>query len=219
MRIVLVAVAVAVQLGAAATQAFAQHVTLTPTPPRNWEGSIHLGWFSGDAPAAGDWNDWYDAPVVSVDVGRYWTSHLKTEAGVSVAGEGRFYSQRRIDNPGQPAPAYRFTEHLLSSTQASGALTYQFLENAWVHPFVSAGVLVVREKERRAIQDPFGVPVGALPAIRSETARQVRAHAFLGGGLKLYVNERAFIRTDARLMLGAPRISAFAWRAGIGVDF
>ncbi len=222
MRGIAVFVIAAVQL-VAASRAGAQELVLTPSSPRVWDAAVKVAWLAGnESPAAGEWNDWYDVPAVSFEVGRHWTTHLKTEVALTAAGEGRFYSQERVDVPGQPFPTYRFAEHHVRSTQASGAATYQFLENSWVHPFLTAGVLVDWQRERRELQEPLplrGSQPPFPPLIRTETERSVEVRPFVGGGFKFYVNERAFIRTDARLMVGSPGVIGFTWRGGVGVDF
>ena len=58
----------------------------------------------------------------------------------------------------------------------SAAAVYQFLENAWVHPFVSAGVSVGWERERRLTQQflPGGEVDGAQAALQlADHARPV----------------------------------------------
>jgi hypothetical protein len=43
--------------------------------------------------------------------------------------------------------------------------------------------------------------------------------AFVGAGLKTYVNERTFLRTDGRVEVGKDGVSRVALRLGLGVDF
>ena len=55
------------------------------------------GWLAGNKEGlAEEWNDWYDTFAVSLDAGRYWTTHLKTEAGATFTGEGSVYGRDQL---------------------------------------------------------------------------------------------------------------------------
>jgi hypothetical protein len=41
----------------------------------------------------------------------------------------------------------------------------------------------------------------------------------VSAGFKVYVSERAFIRTDLRTSWSSDGLAAMAWRNGIGFDF
>ena len=64
----------------AASAAAAQTISTTPRNPARWDVGGGVGWLAGNKEGlAEEWNDWYDTFAVSLDAGRYWTTHLKTE--------------------------------------------------------------------------------------------------------------------------------------------
>ena len=215
----------ALGLGAAllaAPPAAAQTISTTPRNPARWDAGGSVGWFTGNKDdIADDWNDWYDTFAVSLDAGRYWTPHLKTEASATFAGEGSVYGQEQVAIPVQPFFIYRFREHHFRVAAISAAAVYQFLENSWVHPFVSAGVSLGWERERSLTQRfvptndrPF------FPPILEETREtSFDAWPFVGGGFKFYASERVFIRTDVNTAFDSRGLSRATWRVGIGMDF
>ena len=202
-----------------ARPAAAQTVSLTPIDPTRWDASVTLGWLGGDkSDIAEPWNNWYDTFATSVDVGRYWTPHLKTEVGTTLTTSGAVYSQRQVVLPGRPAPVFFTREHRFSLRALYLSASYQAFENAWAHPFVTAGVQLGWERERFENWPPTRelaprLPPGDTPG----TTFDVRP--FLAGGAKLYVHENGFIRTDLSTAFdrhGATRVS---WRIGAGIDF
>ena len=54
---------------------------------------------------------------------------------------------------------------------------------------------------------------------RARPNRRGRAHALFGTGLKAYVNERTFFRTEFHVALGDHDVVQLRLRAGLGVDF
>lgn len=206
----------------AASPAAAQTISTTPRNPARWDVGGGIGWLAGNKDdLAGEWNDWYDTYAVSLDAGRYWTPHLKTEASATFTSEGSVYGQDQLAIPVQPYSIYRFREHHFRLTAISAAAVYQFLENSWVHPFVAAGVSVEWERERTLTQQ--FLPTNErlfIPPVRSET-HETSLHAlpFVGGGFKFYASERVFIRTDIGSAFDTRGLSRFTWRAGIGTDF
>jgi hypothetical protein len=191
---------------------------------KRWDVAGSIGWLAGDkSDIAEEWNDWYDTFAGSVDVGRYWTPHLKTEAGFLFTTEGSVYSHLQVPLPRQPFPAFVSREHHFRLAALNLGLAYQFLDNQWVHPFVTAGVQLGWEHERRATQqvipgvDPRGPVIP--PLIDRTEASEFEARPFASGGAKFYVNERGFVRTDLTVAWHKGGIGQVAWRTGIGVDF
>src|SRR5688572_20057246 len=180
----------------------AQSVSLTPSESRSWEVTGSVGWLAGDkSDFAEDWNDWYDTFAASIDVGRYWTPHLKTEAGIIGTTEGSVYSHVQVPSPRQPFPIFIPIEHHFRLTAVNLAAAYQFLDNQWVHPFLSAGVQLGWEHERRFVpgQAIFGLDPRnpqIAPLLDHVEEREFAARPFVSGGAKFYVNERGFVRTD-----------------------
>ena len=70
----------------AAGPAAAQTINLSPSDPKRWDATVSIGWLGGNKEGIGDrWNEWYDTFATSVDAGRYWTPHFKTELGAGHA--------------------------------------------------------------------------------------------------------------------------------------
>jgi opacity protein-like surface antigen len=204
--------------------AFAQAVVLTPADPKRWDVTGSIGWLAGDkSDLAEEWNDWYDTFATSLEVGRYWTPHVKTEAGVTFTTEGGVFARQQPFIPGGGPPIYIPREHHFRVTAFSATATYQFLENTWVHPFLTAGVQFTEERERAfSVGIPYSgrdfspIDVPIEPP-RQATVFSVRPIAT--GGAKFYANERAFVRTDVGVAWHDGRVAQVTWRGGIGVDF
>jgi hypothetical protein len=164
---------------------------------------------------APDWIDWYVVGHFSVSAGRYVTPHVRIELDLSTTTSGRVFGQDLRSGPGI-VPSYRLQEFRRSSIDA--ALAYQFLENRWVHPFLGAGIEGIRETER--IQVQLLSPIGPLPTfLGPETHVRHSARPFITGGMKFYVSERAFIRSDIRATFSTGGAESAVWRTGVGVDF
>lgn len=197
---------------AGANTAGAQTISVSPAAPSRWDAGGSVGWFGGNEESTlNDWDDWYDAGTGSLEVGRYWGTHLKTEVSLSTSSEGETYSQTQVPG-GTTFPLYRFTRHFFQTTQLAGSAVYQFGENSWVHPFAGGGVLVNWEEERREIQDPRLSPV-------VENYRTTVVRPFVTGGFKFYVHERAYIRTDVQAAFRPKGMEQLTWRGGVGFDF
>jgi hypothetical protein len=210
--------------GMFAQAAHAQTIDLTPADPKRWDTAVTIGWLGGNREDfAEPWNDWYDTFATSLQVGRYWTSNLKTEAGVTLTSDGDVYATDQVDVPGSPRPIFFSRQHLFGVTAVDLAGVYQPLENRWVHPFVSAGVHLAWERHR--VESPFspaygpdGRPYPVPPiAVPQETTFDPRP--FVSGGAKFYVTETGFIRTDVSAALAAGGTPRVWWRIGGGVDF
>jgi hypothetical protein len=194
-----------------------------------WDAGLIVGTFAGRAVLAdrgtydyyGD--NWFHSAQGGVFVGRRWTTHFKTEAAFSAAGEGRHYATRLVTVPGQPYPIPYGVEQYTRVRQVALTAAWQFLDNQWVHPFLEAGVAFDTSRTRGFA--PGGsfysgdarTPI-VLPPETLETRTRTVARALIGGGAKLYATPRLFFRTDARGAVGS-RLEQIAFRAGIGVDF
>lgn len=204
--------------------AFAQSVTISPPDPKRWDVTGSIGWLAGNkSEIAEQWNDWYDTFATSLEVGRYWTPHVKTEAGVIVTTEAGVFARQEPFVPDGGSPIFIPREHHFRVTAFSASATYQFLENTWVHPFLTAGVHLTEERERAfSLEVPYyGRDFGRIDVPieppRQATVFSIRPVAM--GGAKFYVNERGFVRTDLGVAWHDGRVAHVTWRAGIGVDF
>ena len=103
---------------------------------------------------------------------------------------------------------------------------WQFGRNAMFHPWIGAGVDVVRiehELDRPAqftyVTPSSGQPSRSIPVppllVTSTTTRAV---PFASAGLKAYFNERGFVRSNLKLQI-RDGVEQVVWRIGVGVDF
>ena len=202
----------------------AQSVSLTPSDPQRWDTSVSIGWLTGDKSdlTSDEWNDWYDTFATSLEVGRYWTAHLKTEAGVTFTNEGDVYAQERLTVPGLPSGVFATRRHGFRITAVDLAAAYQFFENSWVHPFAAAGLQLAWERQR--VESPFpvftreGGPI-ALPDLNDRTRTESLVAPFVSAGAKFYVTERGFFRSDVSAAFDRDGAARVCWRVGGGIDF
>jgi hypothetical protein len=196
-------------------------------PP--WDVAGFAGVFNGHtAPADGPGyrDDWFHAVQTGIVLGRHLTRHVKLELEAAATNGGEWLRERQITIPGYPFPYPIGSEVTTSVRSAGAALTWQFRDNEWVHPFLQAGVSVDFDREQTRTWEQSFIPdprSGVLPRVplveasfEDETTRHVRG--LVGGGAKLYVSERAFVRTDGRWSFGDERQN-LALRLGFGVDF
>jgi hypothetical protein len=172
------------------------------------EVAAHLGWEGVSKLELQHVTDRYDSGFAGVSVGYFWTPHVKTELGVARSGRGQLYQTELLEMRGL-LPVYRSSQHSYDALVWSPTVTYQFLRNQWVHPFVSGGAHVVRERHEALAFD--------TRELTEDTS--VYAVPFVGGGVKVFVSERAFVRTDIRTTVAEADTRRISWTAGFGVDF
>ena len=218
--------AAAVLLLFAPNRAGAQGTAPAPQQPpemRKWDASGAVGWHTrrldGGLYGYRTNSGWF-----GLTLGRYWTENIKTEVDAGSAGtaDGFYYDESfRLPPYGPPASVHD------SNVQVSAAQLYQFFHNAWVHPFVGAGVVLAREQYeagRPATQVPvYSYANGqtttqwvAVPAF-SRAWTEWTAAPFVLTGFKGYVSHHAFVRADFRMAFGTT-IATNA-RIGFGFDF
>ena len=176
--------------------------------PSLWDAALTVGLFNG-RPAADhplDYGDnWYHTGEVRASVGRLWTDHLKSEFELGTTGEGSRYVTRFGAN-GLPIGAQEF--HRVH--QLTARATWQFFDNSWVQPYVSAGVLVEGDHQRTLVYER---------TIRSEPpSTTYRPGASLGAGAKFYMTQHAFFKAGAQ-NTWTSRTSTVSFLAGFGFDF
>lgn len=192
-----------------------------------WDIAGTAGLFAGYRPGSegnGYHEDWFQAVHGGIVAGRYLSDHLKIEVEGSVTTGGEQYRSRRLEVPELGVP-YWISSHATSSVRSLGAvLNWQFRDNDWIHPFVQAGIILEADQvvlytpEQYFHGDPRAGPPGRLITRGStETFKTWRTRPVVGGGAKLYFNERAFVRTDGRLTMD--RGLNLALRLGVGIDF
>ena len=219
----LLALAVCLSASGVAAQEPAPILTTAPARSARWDVSGHVAWVGERRPAAEpvQWDRWFGVAAGGGSAGYYWTSHLKTELDISTSNEGEDDTLVTLAVPGQTAPLLVERHHETRFTTASAGLIGQFFENVWFHPFVSAGLEIVRAREHIETVPPPVPPRGPTltPSSASETRVGYTGRPYVGAGFKAYISERAFFRTDLRTSWSSDGLSSLGWRSGVGVDF
>lgn len=156
----------------------------------------------------------------TIDLGRYWTTHVKTDIGALLTPELHLYDYTPVALGGAVG-GYASNERDRRLYALSAAATYQFFENQMMHPYVSGGLQVAfieehvyRDEQIVTVNRmPFGVP--ALDSRSLAT----RVRPFGAIGCKSYFNERTFIRSELAIAASARGFSHATLRLGFGVDF
>ncbi|HYB97072.1 MAG TPA: hypothetical protein VEC39_19020 [Vicinamibacterales bacterium] len=209
-----------------ASSAFAQQA---PDHPR-WDAGVTAGpfWSNPAPPDSFNYDDWYFEGRYAASIGRYWTTHLKTELEVATSGEGHRYVMRHANVPGVPAYYPITSEEYFRLQQVSGRMMWQFGENSWVHPYVFGGVALDIERKRAQLpeqffhttNDPRVAPTRILitPRVQIGPEHSYRAAAIAGIGTKVYMTPNAFFNAAFVTSHNATARAA-ALTAGLGVDF
>jgi hypothetical protein len=188
-----------------APPAFAQQLLDTPSPQpfRRWDagGSVALR-FGNDSYWAGLPLSW------TADGARYWTAHIKTSIGVATAADDGNFTYRTVGR------TYETVGTAPGSVSVSPAVSYQFLENVFAHPYVVVGVRLVTLRDTTSI---WSYPSGTFTS--STGPARLAGRPFFGGGFKSYfANGRAFMRSELLLSSGSQGVHPVL-RIGAGVDF
>ena len=162
----------------------------------------------------------FSSPFTGLGVGVYWTTHIKTEVDFGWTKLDGLYSSRNANIPGAQY-AFVYSEHDYRTFRTSIAQSYQLGRNAWVHPFVGAGVDI--DRERHEIRQPaqtvwyytdWASPPQTVPVPASNrTETTVGATPFFKTGFKAYMTKDAFFITDFKVG------TAIVWKFGVGFDF
>jgi hypothetical protein len=227
MRIVvfLVVAAWAGQAAAQTTQPDASQPSrsLVPAVFPRWDLSGSLGMLNLSTSEVGTspWRAWDQKIEYRADAGHYWTTHLRTELAVSTSNRWEDYDVAPFPAFGVPAPVFAVTQIDRRLTSVAPAVTWQFRENTFMHPYVSGGVNVglLQEHRVRAFDSyRFGGQAAAIPPL-DERATRVLARPFLAGGFKSYISRSTFVRTEGRVAVGAAGAAQVSLVAGVGFDF
>ena len=165
--------------------------------------------------------------VWTLDVGRYLTRHLKGEASLMLA-RSQFGGSRRFpttDLPAAAVPTDVFLAEIayttVRPTSLAGTVTYQFRDNEFTHPYVSAGVRTIWQA-RHMTRDEETIRVRGftyrIPAIDERTT-SVGFRPFVAFGCKSYFNRSVFMRSEVLVALGPSGYSHSTLRLGTGADF
>ena len=201
-----------------------------PPPPDTWDVSVTVGSFHGESPdttPSGNPADWHHASEYRVTAGHYFSPHLKAEIEFGATGEGHRYSQRFSSVPGSPTQYPYSAQEFVRIRQGSARVTWQFLDNQWIHPYLSAGVSFDEERTRAHVYTPIYSTDPRNPSARvvvgtaehDEAPRTTnRPGLVLAGGAKWYVSPAVFIKTGAQVGV-ARSASSISFLAGTGFDF
>jgi hypothetical protein len=200
-------------------------ISLSPAQPARWDVAAQITWFGNNkSDVVPDWNRWYSAGAGGMMVGRYWTPHLKTEVAATVSRTGRIYVTDPVVITGLFPTTFVTRERLFQATTVTAAVSYQFLENEWVHPFVGGGLEVARERQRVnelrqtiPVRDPASSPF--IPGSPDAPEVTYTAQPFVNAGFKMFASERVFARTEVMTSINSRGVAHAAWSAGMGVEF
>jgi hypothetical protein len=221
MRRIVIPLTAAITLVAAVSGAQTNLSVPEPKLPA-WDADFSLGVTSNSPADEGRKHGGPDARgELRLDVGHYWAQHLKTEAGLAFLNTWDDYEYESIPVQGLPGGGYSILSKSVRMTILTPALTYQFLENEFAHPYLSVGARIgflathsIRYAQTYT-QNRISYSVPALD--RTDTS--VVARPVIAAGYKSYFNERAYMRTELQTSFGADGSLHPALRIGFGFDF
>jgi opacity protein-like surface antigen len=193
-----------------------------PAAPQRGDVAVTAGWLTVDGHDVTSYNRWHGQGLFGAGFGWYWTAHQKSELTASASTETTTYDSVPVDVNGQRLFApFRYT---FSTRRFTLMHQYQFGDNAWFHPFVGAGVEVLREHAARRDEPLYFYDQITRQSrlVRDATperrAVETDARAIVAAGIKSYVSRRAFISTDFRLGFNRG-VEDVLLRFGVGADF
>jgi hypothetical protein len=213
---------------AASARAQASDVSAVRMPAWDASGSVALfNVRASDAQSGNDNLDYWDTKAeLRGQIGRYLTPHLKVEFGLLAPLSYDFYEQLSVATPAVPGGvATTWVDRDVTVLSLQPALTWQFFENTFVHPYVTAGVSVdvanIHRFRDAGADSVFvsgrSVRFDVPPVDTRETVTELRP--FLAFGTKSYFNEHWFARPEVQLGFGPSRLGQVSLRLGIGRDF
>jgi len=222
-RIIVLAAAI---LAAAGAQAGAQDIaarsrSLVPATFPRWDASGSIGFLAvTTSDTRTSWGDWEQKADYRFDLGRYWTTHFKTDVAVTTSNPWNDYESEVVTIAGVPrAYAYNTIDRHLHTV--APAVTWQFRENTFMHPYVSGGVKINVLNEHRYRNDDtyrFSGVSSPVPDL-DERRTVVFARPFVAGGFKSYISRSIFTRTEARVAFAQDGVRQVSVIVGVGGDF
>jgi len=219
-------------LGAAVAPAAAQDVpfpsarSLVPAVFPRWDAGGSLGFLAVTTSDIGSsWRGWEQKADYRVDVGRYWTTHLKTEVAVSASNQWDAFESVDYPVPGIPGRTFAYIDAERQLFAIAPAGTWQFRENSLMHPFVSGGVkLGMLQEQRFRAGGTYRSGPGAGSASYTvtpldEQRTTVSARPFVAAGFKSYLSRAVFVRTEGRLAFASDGVRQVTAGVGLGFDF
>jgi hypothetical protein len=196
--------------------------SLVPARFPRWDLTGSLGMLNiATTDTNSSWRGWDQKFEYRADLGRYWTTHLRSELAVGTSNGWEDFEVAPLPVAGVQAPVYAYTDIERRLTTVAPAVTWQFRENTFMHPYVTGGVKVGFLQEHR-LRTPdayrFG-PQGLLVPPLDERSTTVLARPFVAGGFKSYISRSAFVRTEGRVAAGSTGPRQVSLLVGIGFDF
>lgn len=190
-----------------------------PVSRERWDASAVFG-LTAD-PQSGELEEEPQA-AYGIAIGHYVTRHLKADGRAMLPVRTSNWTYEDLPVPGLPGGGYQITDISLERQSTAVGATWQFRDNAFFHPYVSAGVSIDREQEHRHRDQREQVGYyGAYPGVAvrytvtalDERRTSVEFRPYAGGGAKFYVTRRLFAR--AEWLWGRSRLVSAAG----GLDF
>ena len=212
-----------------AASASAQKVDGKGAPYRKWDVQAGVGFHVSvkeDRTIGTDhswYGGWLPAAAGTLEVGRYWTSHLKTEMGVVFLNSHEDGGQETVVVPtGQTA--YTFVTSTVRQTQLVFAGTHQFGENDFVHPYLTVGARVglfdihsIRAQSAYVYANNVS-KYYEIPTLEKDLAG-VLVRPYVALGSKSYFSERSFVKPEVMLAFNHRGLGQYSLRLAFGVDF
>ena len=197
-----------------------------PAPPRLMRGDVSgtISWVTINKSDVRSYNDWHSQFGVSGGAGWYWTDHHKTQVEFAATTAASVYSSEPFV-VGPQQQTFVTTVRSYESQRVSLTQLYQFRRNEWVHPFVGAGLDIVREQSSGRDDPIFWYdPVARQSRMARDSVgygkqSEIAARAVLTAGVKAYVSRKVFAVTDLRVAVSSHRAEDTQWRFGLGADF
>ena len=150
----------------------------------------------------------------TADVGRYWTPHLRTSVAVMTTRQ-EVYGGPGVFSPSALTASY--TEIITQPAGFGASVAYQFFDNEFVHPYVSAGARMATTSTSTDVYSTRS-PYGRL--LTTTTPARLEARPVVGGGFKSYFgNGRAFMRSELAMSIAPHGATNAVLLIGAGVDF
>ncbi len=146
-----------------------------------------------------------------LELGYYWTTHVKTDMRVVTAREPAF----ELGATTLPDGRSTAVRGAIGPFGVSTAATYELFEQTSTHPYGSIGLEVLQFLQSREVYSAWHQ---SLATEGQHTSVLVRP--FVTAGLKTYVSHsRAFIRSETIIVVGPHAAGNAVLRIGAGIDF
>jgi hypothetical protein len=144
------------------------------------------------------------------EFGRYWTSHIKTSVAVTTAGQSTSTSA---------FTAQSWTTRRTTTVPAGlgASATWQFLDNEFVHPYVTAGA---RFASTSTLTKVYSNGLGYPLVLEDNSPNRIQVRGLIGGGFKSYFGDgRTFMRSELLVAIDPSGTAHAVLQLGVGVDF